>query len=154
MSNLLQPCECHFFSYVLPKFSTYRFPIRSIALSTIVTVFLLGAPSSEIFAQQKSEPKSGQKPAVEIPKSTQSGKAISLQYEKSSFKTTDEGIIKPVVSVLGGTFTVERLDADSKGSLAFNNITGWVIPKFSNPGTYRITYEFEKHSASTTLIVK
>lgn len=154
MNKRLQTDESHFVSFIFPKFLTNWFSLHNIALPIFVSVFLLGAPSSELFAQQKSAAKSEQKPSVEIPKSTQSGKAISLQYEKSSFKTTDEGIIKPVVSVLGGTFTVERLDADSKGSLAFNNITGWIIPKFSNPGTYRITYQFEKHSASTTLIVK
>ncbi len=154
MSNLLQPCECHFFSYVLPKFSTYRFPIRSIALSTIVTVFLLGAPSSEIFAQQKSEPKSGQKPAVEIPKKSEENQKLTLRYDIPKFKAGEMGVSKPIVNVEGGEFSYERTNSDSRGGLLFNASTGNIFQNFSDPGKYRITYTLKNLSATTTIIVE
>ena len=153
MSKFLQADEHHHVIFVFPKFLTNRFPIRSIALPILLIVFLLGVTSSELLAQQKSESKSGQKPVVEIPKKSEENQKLTLQYDIPKFKAGKMGVSKPIVNLEGGEFLLERLDADSRGSLVFNSYSGMIDHKNSDVGRYRITYSYKNQKVSTIITV-
>jgi len=118
------------------------FIVHLVIISQILPVRLWGQERGTILTS-----------SIQGKSSNQSNQKLTLTYNKKRFKSGDEDILKPLVNIKGGVFTVKSATVDSPGGLTFNQVTGWIICQFSDPGRYLVTYSLKDQKATFEIIV-